>query len=178
MTRGAGGMRPVPPRIKPEHIPAYGSDEVADVTGAGDTVIAVFTLALLGRRRLRRRGSPVELCRRSGGHEGRHRDDLAGRVDPGDRRRPRRRETPLTPSRSKVRPLAELLEEMARLRRKGRTVALANGLFDILHVGHLRYLEAAADEADLLLVGINSDRSARTLKGPSRPVCRRENAPS
>jgi len=76
----------------------------------------------------------------------------------------------LTPSRFKVRPLAELLDELARVRRRGRTVALANGLFDILHVGHLRYLEAAAAEADLLLVGINSDRSARTLKGPSRPV--------
>jgi rfaE bifunctional protein kinase chain/domain len=47
MTRGADGMSLFRRRIKPEHIPAYGSDEVADVTGAGDTVIAVFTLALL-----------------------------------------------------------------------------------------------------------------------------------
>jgi rfaE bifunctional protein nucleotidyltransferase chain/domain len=49
-------------------------------------------------------------------------------------------------------------------------VALANGLFDILHVGHLHYLEAASCQADILVVGINSDRSARELKGPSRPV--------
>jgi rfaE bifunctional protein nucleotidyltransferase chain/domain len=55
-------------------------------------------------------------------------------------------------------------------RRAGQTVALANGLFDILHVGHLHYLEAASLEADVLIVGINSDRSARELKGPSRPV--------
>lgn len=55
-------------------------------------------------------------------------------------------------------------------REAGKTVALANGLFDILHVGHLHYLEAASCQADILVVGINSDRSARELKGPSRPV--------
>lgn len=63
-----------------------------------------------------------------------------------------------------------LLDHLAIVRRDGRTLALANGLFDILHVGHLRYLEAAAAEADVLLVGINSDASARELKGPSRPI--------
>jgi len=59
---------------------------------------------------------------------------------------------------------------LAPRREAGETVALANGLFDLLHVGHLRYLEGAAAEADLLVVAINSDRSARELKGPSRPV--------
>jgi rfaE bifunctional protein nucleotidyltransferase chain/domain len=65
----------------------------------------------------------------------------------------------------------ELLERLTEPRRSGQTVALANGLFDILHVGHLRYLEAASEEADILVVAINSDESARRLKGPSRPVC-------
>ena len=64
----------------------------------------------------------------------------------------------------------ELLRRLASLRDQGRTVALANGLFDILHVGHLRYLEGAATEADLLVVAVNSDSSARRLKGPERPV--------
>jgi len=49
-------------------------------------------------------------------------------------------------------------------------VAFANGIFDILHVGHVRYLQAAAHEADLLVVGVNSDASAHALKGPGRPV--------
>jgi rfaE bifunctional protein nucleotidyltransferase chain/domain len=71
---------------------------------------------------------------------------------------------------NKVHQLANLLEILARARSDGRTVALANGLFDLLHVGHLRYLQGAADEADLLVVAINSDDSARRLKGPSRPV--------
>jgi len=63
-----------------------------------------------------------------------------------------------------------LLAALEAPRAAGRTVALANGLFDILHVGHLSYLESAAREADILVVGINSDDSARRLKGPSRPV--------
>ncbi len=70
----------------------------------------------------------------------------------------------------KVLPLPDLSRAVAPSRAAGRTVAFANGLFDLLHVGHLRYLEAAAREADLLVVGINSDASARAVKGPSRPI--------
>ena len=70
----------------------------------------------------------------------------------------------------KIVALEELPSVLSRARRQGRRVALANGLFDILHVGHLRYLQAARLEADLLVVAVNSDGSARRLKGPSRPV--------
>jgi rfaE bifunctional protein nucleotidyltransferase chain/domain len=70
----------------------------------------------------------------------------------------------------KVVDLGDLMGRLEPLRRDGKTVALANGLFDILHVGHLRYLEGASLEADCLVVAINSDASARRLKGPSRPV--------
>jgi rfaE bifunctional protein nucleotidyltransferase chain/domain len=63
-----------------------------------------------------------------------------------------------------------LVERVARLRADGRTVALANGCFDLLHVGHVRYLEAAAAEADVLVVAINDDDSVRGLKGRGRPV--------
>jgi rfaE bifunctional protein nucleotidyltransferase chain/domain len=75
----------------------------------------------------------------------------------------------LTASR-KVLALEELPARLAAPRAAGRSVALANGLFDILHVGHLRYLQEARAQADLLVVGVNSDASARRLKGPSRPV--------
>ena len=57
-----------------------------------------------------------------------------------------------------------------RLRREGRRIAFANGCFDILHVGHVRYLEEARKCGDVLVVGVNSDRSVRALKGPGRPV--------
>jgi len=55
-------------------------------------------------------------------------------------------------------------------RQAGRTVAFANGCFDVLHVGHVRYLEGAAAEADRLIVAINDDESVRRMKGPNRPV--------
>ena len=59
---------------------------------------------------------------------------------------------------------------MARERAAGRTIAFANGCFDLLHVGHVRYLQAAAREADRLVVAINDDVSATALKGPGRPI--------
>ena len=63
-------------------------------------------------------------------------------------------------TRHKIVDLAALLRQLEPERRSGKGVALANGLFDILHVGHLRYLEAAADETDLLVVAINSALAA------------------
>ena len=65
---------------------------------------------------------------------------------------------------------APLAARVADARRAGRSVAFANGCFDILHVGHTRYIEAAAQEADLLIVAINDDESVRALKGPGRPI--------
>jgi rfaE bifunctional protein nucleotidyltransferase chain/domain len=65
---------------------------------------------------------------------------------------------------------AELIERVAADRGAGRTVAFANGCFDLLHVGHIRYLQSAAAEADRLIVAINDDESVRRLKGEGRPV--------
>jgi D-glycero-beta-D-manno-heptose 1-phosphate adenylyltransferase len=65
---------------------------------------------------------------------------------------------------------ADLQTRVADARRSGRTIAFANGCFDLLHVGHVRYLAAAAQEADLLIVAINDDQSVRALKGDGRPI--------
>ena len=65
---------------------------------------------------------------------------------------------------------AALVELVARERGQGRTVALANGCFDLLHVGHVRYLEGAAAEADRLIVAINDDEMVGKLKGQGRPI--------
>ena len=65
---------------------------------------------------------------------------------------------------------ATLAVRVAQDRARGLTVAFANGAFDLLHVGHVRYLEGAKREADRLVVAINSDASIRGLKGPNRPV--------
>lgn len=66
--------------------------------------------------------------------------------------------------------LDELGREVAARRESGQRVAFANGHFDLLHVGHLRYLRAARAEGDLLVVAINNDASVARLKGPGRPV--------
>jgi D-glycero-beta-D-manno-heptose 1-phosphate adenylyltransferase len=63
--------------------------------------------------------------------------------------------------------LHDVLEEH---RRAGRKIVFANGVFDLLHAGHVRYLDAARREGDLLVVGINSDSSTRKLKGEGRPI--------
>ena len=63
-----------------------------------------------------------------------------------------------------------LAAHAAMLRREGKRVVFTNGVFDILHVGHVRYLQAARALGDALLVGINSDASVRRLKGPTRPL--------
>ena len=65
---------------------------------------------------------------------------------------------------------AALLEAVAADRAAGRTVAFANGVFDLLHVGHVRYLHAAAQEADRLVVAVNDDASVACLKGPGQPI--------
>jgi rfaE bifunctional protein nucleotidyltransferase chain/domain len=63
-----------------------------------------------------------------------------------------------------------LLQRVRADRAAGRTIAFANGCFDLLHVGHVRYLLAAADEADRLVVAINGDASVSALKGSGRPI--------
>src|SRR2546427_9184013 len=67
-----------------------------------------------------------------------------------------------------------LVDVVARDRAAGRTAALANGCFDVLHVGHVRYLQGAREQADVLVVGVNADASVQKLKGPGRPVLREQ----
>jgi rfaE bifunctional protein nucleotidyltransferase chain/domain len=64
----------------------------------------------------------------------------------------------------------DLLARLREDRAAGRTIAFANGVFDLLHVGHVRYLQAASATADRLVVAINDDESVRGLKGPGRPI--------
>jgi rfaE bifunctional protein nucleotidyltransferase chain/domain len=71
---------------------------------------------------------------------------------------------------AKILTRAELLEAAARQRSAGRRIVFANGAFDLLHAGHVRYLEAARREGGWLAVGINSDQSVRRAKGPDRPI--------
>src|SRR5205085_7680084 len=71
---------------------------------------------------------------------------------------------------SKLRVGGSLVRELEDRRAAGQRIAFTNGCFDVLHAGHVQYLHEARAQADVLVVGLNSDSSVRALKGPSRPV--------
>ena len=70
----------------------------------------------------------------------------------------------------KIRERKDLLRIIKNLKAKGKRIVFTNGCFDLLHIGHIRYLEKARALGDALVVGVNSDSSVRKLKGPKRPV--------
>ncbi len=76
--------------------------------------------------------------------------------------------------RQKIRTRRELLRIVKGLKAKGKRIVFTNGCFDLLHIGHVRYLEKAKTLGDVLVVGVNSDASVRKLKGPKRPILPQE----
>jgi len=75
-------------------------------------------------------------------------------------------------ARAKIVGRAAARERVEEHRARHETIVLANGCFDVLHAGHVRYLKAAREQGDVLIVGVNSDASAAKLKGPGRPILR------
>jgi len=75
---------------------------------------------------------------------------------------------------TKVKALQEITAIVTQHQKAGRKVVFANGCFDLLHVGHVRYLEAARALGDVLVLGLNGDESVRILKGPGRPLMKQE----
>ena len=71
---------------------------------------------------------------------------------------------------SKIKSSKKLARTLAALKRKGKRIVFTNGCFDILHVGHTRYLKEAKKRGDVLILGLNSDESVRSLKGETRPL--------
>jgi rfaE bifunctional protein nucleotidyltransferase chain/domain len=76
--------------------------------------------------------------------------------------------------RSKIIDPPALADRLSGLRSAGKRVVFTNGSFDILHIGHVRYLSAAKNEGDLLVVGLNSDQSVRLIKGKRRPIVKQD----
>lgn len=135
--------------------------EVTDITGAGDTVVALLGLTLANQIPLH---LGVQLANVAAAWQVRHvgiapitLDDLRGQLANAS-----------LPT--KILPLEQLTLRVRDHRRHGRRVVLTNGCFDLLHVGHVTYLQAARRFGDVLIVAINSDRSVRANKGPQRPV--------
>ena len=140
---------------------------VYDVTGAGDMVLAMLTVALAGDCD---HESAVQLANIAGGIEvkkfgtatvtsGEIADEIAARNRDAS---------------GKIRYLDSLLYEIERHRRQKRTIVFTNGCFDVLHRGHLEYLRFCRRQGDVVILGLNSDKSIRLIKGPDRPINNQE----
>lgn len=142
------------------HDPAH-VREVFDVTGAGDMVTTVLGLVLAAGGGIQ---DAVRLANVAAGIE-------VGKLGVAPVSRQEIRDALLQQdSTSKVKSLDELLPLLGKLRVAGRRIVFTNGCFDILHQGHIELLHAAKAFGDALIVGLNSDRSVRQLKGPQRPI--------
>jgi D-beta-D-heptose 7-phosphate kinase / D-beta-D-heptose 1-phosphate adenosyltransferase len=159
VTLGAAGLAVARPGAALEVIPAA-RREVYDVTGAGDTVLAVLALALAAGGDIL---TAARIANAAGGL-------VVGRVGTAVVQ-PHELATALVPGVSeKTLGMTEAVSRRQWWRAQQRRVVFTNGCFDILHVGHLALLHHAASLGDVLLVAINSDASVRRLKGPGRPL--------
>lgn len=141
--------------------------QVYDITGAGDMVMSVLGMALAGGAEYE---AAIALANVAGGLE----VEKIGVVTVSREEIVRdllnagtSQSTSVSP---KVLTLDALLVELQHRRRHGQTIAFTNGCFDVLHAGHVQYLQEAKRQGDVLIVGLNSDESVRSLKGPTRPV--------
>lgn len=140
--------------------------EVCDVTGAGDMVLAILGLCqaaqipLIESLPLANAAAGLEVERF--GVEPLSRAEIAAELD--------RDQSHLSAVSGKLLTLDEMARRAACQRQAGRTVVFTNGCFDLLHIGHVSLLEAAARQGDILIVAINSDASVRQLKGIERPI--------
>lgn len=160
VTLGPDGMMLIEQDSPMNHIHAR-AREVYDVTGAGDTVIATIAAAIAGGTSLADACSIANIA--AGIVVGKHRtasttpDEIMAYV--------------FGPSSSdKIVDVDTLLPLLDEFRRVDRRIVFTNGCFDLLHVGHITYLNEARDLGDMLVVGLNTDRSVRALKGPERPI--------
>jgi len=161
VTRSEEGMSLLRKGLAPVHIPAQ-AREVFDVTGAGDTVIATMAAAIAS-------GVDMEAAARIANVAA---GIVVGKLGAATASVPelRRAIDSIEEQHGGVVTEEELLEAVADARAHGEAVVMTNGCFDILHTGHVRYLEQARRLGDRLIVAVNDDDSVRKLKGPSRPV--------
>ena len=162
VTRGAAGMSLFHPPQAPQHLPAHTRD-VYDVTGAGDTVLAAFAAAAIGglpyAEAARLANVAAGIVVGKAGTAVVHREELEAYL-----------RTRNAPWQNKLRTCAELARALQQHRQRGERVVFTNGCFDLLHGGHVHYLQQARALGDCLIVALNDDASVRRLKGDERPL--------
>jgi D-beta-D-heptose 7-phosphate kinase/D-beta-D-heptose 1-phosphate adenosyltransferase len=161
VTRSERGMTLFMQNRKPLHIPTL-AQEVFDVTGAGDTVIATFAAALAAGEDM---PSAMALANLAAGV-------VVGKlgtatVTPAELQRAMRGQAALTRG---VVTEKDLIEISTQAKQHGETIVMTNGCFDILHPGHVSYLQKARALGDRLIIAVNDDASVQRLKGKDRPI--------
>ena len=164
VTLGPDGMALIEKNSPLYHIHAR-TREVYDVTGAGDTVIASLAAAVAGGTSLTDACDVANIA--AGIVVGKHQTAAATLKEIMD--------YAFGPSASdKIVDPETLLGRISELKESGKKIVFTNGCFDILHVGHINFLNEARDLGDVLVVGLNTDRSVQALKGQSRPILPQE----
>lgn len=167
VTRSEDGMSLIVPGKVPLHIPTY-AREVYDVTGAGDTVIATLAACLASGEDL---PTSCAIANRAAGI-------VVGKLGTSTVS-PQELAADLKTGHHEIYKGVvseeELLSEVNRLKGQGKRIVMTNGCFDILHKGHVDYLQKARALGDVLIVAVNSDKSVQKLKGPTRPIVSLEN---
>lgn len=162
VTRGQHGIRIFDANGSTEDFPTtVDPTSVVDVTGAGDTVTAAVTVTLVS-------GGSLQDAAVIGNYAAGVAVAQRGVVTVPMAQLERAMFTKSGPA--KLRSLDTLKEELLRLSAEGKKIVWTNGCFDILHVGHISYLQRAAALGDILVVGLNSDASVQKIKGPDRPI--------
>ncbi len=161
VTRGEQGMTLLTKDQEPLHLPTH-AREVFDVTGAGDTVISVLAASLAAKKSL---AEATQLANIGAGI-------VVGKMGTATVNTEELSNALHGPRAHQkgVCSLSELLKERAAAKQNGEKIVATNGCFDILHPGHVRYLQQAKTLGDRLVVLVNSDASVQRLKGPERPV--------
>jgi D-beta-D-heptose 7-phosphate kinase/D-beta-D-heptose 1-phosphate adenosyltransferase len=162
-TRGPDGMTLVRPAAKVDHLSAE-AREVFDVSGAGDTVVAVVAAALAARIDILEAAQLANVAAGivvgKAGTAVAYPDEIVAALHAQE----------LLSHEAKVAPLPQALDRIETWRRQGLKIGFTNGCFDLLHPGHISLLDQARAACDRLVVGLNSDASVVRLKGPSRPI--------
>ncbi|MCK4608624.1 MAG: bifunctional D-glycero-beta-D-manno-heptose-7-phosphate kinase/D-glycero-beta-D-manno-heptose 1-phosphate adenylyltransferase HldE [Gammaproteobacteria bacterium] len=161
VTRGAHGMSLIRAAHKPVHIPTD-VREVYDVTGAGDTVIATLGVALAAGEKLEQ---AMQVANIAAGITVRKLGAVAVSAAELRRALQKKRESLLGVANEK-----QLIQAVTDAKAEGEKVVMTNGCFDVLHPGHIAYLEEAKALGTRLIVAVNDDASVKRLKGSDRPI--------
>ncbi|AEW44722.1 biproductal, ADP-L-glycero-D-manno-heptose synthase, N-terminal putative kinase and C-terminal putative sugar nucleotide transferase [Serratia symbiotica str. 'Cinara cedri'] len=161
ITRSEYGMTLLQPGVVPLHLPAQ-AQEVFDVTGAGDTVIGVLAASLAAKNSLE------ESCFLANAAAG----TVVGKIGTSSVSLVELENTInfCVDNKCNVMTIAQLKTAVTQARMRGEKVVMTNGIFDILHAGHISYLSNARKLGDRLIVAVNSDASTKRLKGKARPI--------